>query len=167
MRPLTGSVVLTLVTAAAAGPASRQEEGHLALLRSPKDMAWALDPEVNGGQRAMVLSRGASSSDRETAMFLWPPGGHVTAHRHTGTICDGVVIEGTIIVTTGCGSLRVQKELPTGSYFLIGGDTVHSLSCRSEGASCRIFWSQPNKAKRAAVELSSDGNCEDVGRKSQ
>ena len=113
------------------------------ILRAPSDLHWVTDSTLPGTKWARVIGDGTKVREKDVMMAVWDAGTEIPPHRHGGA-CDGVVMEGVVIVTTEC---EKAKELPSGSFFMIGGDSLHSFRC-APGSSCRIYISQPNARER-------------------
>jgi quercetin dioxygenase-like cupin family protein len=137
IRGLAG-LILGLAFAAAA-PGLR---GSFVLLQSKADLIWSADPTVKDGSRALLLGRVDDPSQDSSAMIKWEPGTGFPWHQHPGHACQGVVLEGTVVVTTACGT---SKELSAGSFFFIGGPHPHALRCKAGGAQCFMYVHDPNQ----------------------
>jgi mannose-6-phosphate isomerase-like protein (cupin superfamily) len=135
------AMILLLASPESAG------QGSFVYLRSGDELEWIKDPAVDGGSRAPLLGDSGHIARDAVAMLRWSPGAMIALHGHKGHACHGVILEGTVVVTT-CDQ---RKELPAGSFFFIGGETLHAFQCAQSGA-CRIYMTEPN-----AKEFAKDG----------
>ena len=140
--------VSTLASTMASGSSQRRDEG-VAILLSPSDMEWKKDPSIPDTDRARVMGSTVRPGARDVFMLRMGAGKEIPAHYHSGGFCNGVVVRGTVVVTTSCSE---EKVLPPGSFFFVGGETVHSFRCIAGDGRCELFLAQPNAAERIGVE---------------
>jgi quercetin dioxygenase-like cupin family protein len=123
------------------------DDWSLAILHPAPDLVWTKDPDVPGGLRAGLMGDGTRPDEVYVMMARWEAGTYISPHRHMG-MCHGVIVEGTIVVTTKCGESAESSVLPPGSFFAIGNRTVHSFRCLEGGGRCQLYFSQPNTRER-------------------
>jgi quercetin dioxygenase-like cupin family protein len=133
--------LMAIVTFIVPGNAATAGEGSYSFLRTPEELEWYRDSDLQGGERADLLGRkSVDPSETSVVMRRWEPGAKLSFHRHKGSGCHGVVLKGTLLVASQCAP---TKELPAGSYFFIAGQAVHSFECKP-GAACEFYMSEPN-----------------------